>query len=494
MAKKQPQGMEQRLDAIEALVREADVLGSQAALKAIRPAKLTNPEAARYAFLLQRAGFPKNALKLLSRRIRSEKKARPETKELWLYYAYCMGQANATATAFRVLGDPLLQDLPESRLFRGRIHSQSLNHGEAVEELRAYLSGNPGDEYLAWLGETILCRSLVFLGEGKKALAMLEKIEKKLQEKGYRRLAFGLLQTKLEAYFYLREDAAFEKTLREIEALRMDKFYESDNLRERELRVLMEIRKQPETALPKMLALREQCMENVQADTRREIDFRIAKHLGDAEMLQALWFGSPNRHFREQLGHSPCVPFLLNIPPSSQSAARTAKNPQKIVWPPVKLAPLLQRFFAAMICDQYRKPNVEEIFERVYTEFYFNPFTSPLAIRQLMHRFRKKVQEWKIDLTVLQRDGLYWLGSEAGIEIELKRPGWETLKKTPLELELERAQLAEGDRFTAKEYARAIHSPIRNAQVLLKKMLAAGLITQQKRARGAYYMVVKKFP
>jgi hypothetical protein len=162
----------------------------------------------------------------------------------------------------------------------------------------------------------------------------------------------------------------------------------------------------------------------------RTCDYQQAIATRDLRLLHKLFYGSPYPGLRRALLKA-FGPAAGELPPTCVLSLPEASSPEHAGVASLELltgrnscgttrlkpGQSLQRLLAALAADLYVRPNVSQLFERIYPEEHYNPLSGPLRVRQLLKRLRQWLRAGGIPLHIEERRGRYRLRGAPAIRL-----------------------------------------------------------------------------
>ena len=483
------------LDRADGLIRAGQAEPARELLGSLLGAKnLSDRALARAASLLKRAGDPYGALKTLSTQIRHDSGPSPSKREIWLEYADALSALGASGMATRILADRALAGLTKTKLYRGVAFMRRWDYAEAERELGVFLSDREISDYDSWVARVNRCAAWIVLGRLEEAEDELAQMRPELEARGHFRLLANAFELQAQAAIARESFAEAERAIAETEGLALRMYGTIDAIYVENWRAIALFQRDREQGLSAMQALRAKCAGPSRAEMRRSLDARIAEATSDSDLLARLWRGTPHARFRANLPEPPPGAWFALISRDDEPRDPRATRGRRLEnWIAEFEGGLTFRAFAALLADSYRRPNVVELFERVYPDSYFNPIGSPLMVHQLLHRARKSLASAGAEATIEFARGEFAvapLARAATIAIETTDPFWRSLERGRSRFQLARAERtlpALPGGFTARDFARSTGKPLRTAQLALRELVAQGALATAGRARAIRY-------
>ena len=148
------------------------------------------------------------------------------------------------------------------------------------------------------------------------------------------------------------------------------------------------------------------------------------------------------------------------------------------------LSLLLQQL---LLQDFYKPVRIVEIFESIYPDEFYDPFSSPHRVQQLINRLRSEIAQVGMDLEILNLAGAYKvrIGSSLGVKY---RQGTVPLDRCATLLQ----QLKDNYKnktFTSQEASQVLHISPRQTRNWLNLGIERNMVSKSKKGRITFYKV-----
>jgi tetratricopeptide (TPR) repeat protein len=371
-------------------------------LSRLNLAKLPREVRRPLANLCRRAGLLNLGLKILSPVVRTELIAADAEKA---EYAVLLQRSGSVSEALGLLKKVNPIAVPEALLFRAFCHFNRWEYAQAIPILQAYLS-SALSPYQSLIGRVNLAAAQLVVGQDHEAESLLAQ---NLED--VRRLAAMRLEgncRELLAQLFLRRNQTGPASL---ELERASQLFGSektlDQLFVKKWKAVLESR--CDGTVDPLLQFRAQAVEFGDAESVREADLYLVQARYEDDRYQHLYFGSPLAGYRERLAREiPTAPRALTYlfgsrDPSVVLDLQTGQSSDTGLNPGKKLHQVL----AVLLRDFYRPPSLGALFAEIFPNEFFDIYSSPSRIHQLLRRTRRWIKESGFPLEIIEEAGGY---------------------------------------------------------------------------------------
>ena len=417
-----PVSWEQRLALIDDLVKKgkkAEVLTQISDLVEKNLPLEMKPKIARLA---NRSGHAQLALKILFRSVRDENSGSPKTtSEAKSVYAQSLLNIGALHEADVLLSS--ISDLPEIALQKAFVCFAKWDYQSAIPHLKRYMEIRQLSRYQKFVGQVNYIAALVSVGEFKKALVLVDKIESSLIQDKAHLLLGNINELKAQIFIFLKD---YQRALQAIDQSSeyLQAFPGRYSLYTRKWTAVIKFHTD-KNSLQLYSELKQICKEAYAIqdwETVRDCEFHIAVLLDRKNTMDQIYLGSPYAGFRKRLRDL----YSLKAPKSKSQkyfigdfnldSAKTfidlTKGQQTFMFSAAEL-----RFLQVLLKDLFRPPRIGEIFAGLFPKEYFDPFSSPQRIKNVMHRLNKNLLKMQSNVQVKIIKGYFRFNSPDSLVI-----------------------------------------------------------------------------
>lgn len=409
----------QHLQQIDLLIREGQGrLAAQELLK-LNASSLDRPHLATAANLFRRVGMNTQGLKILNPIVRPSSKnfTAPTQAELTEYGALLIN-LGVFHEGLSILNSVDSKQTPSALLFKAFGLFNQWDYEQALPFLEAYIQNPSLNEYQRQIGALNLMATYAETWNFKLFDEGFKNLADYLLKNDYKLLLGNLFEIKAQRDF-------FDGNLKEAKkSLNTSAFF----LTEAEAITLFLIKKwnyifnlttQNANDENAYFELRSEAIREGFAEGVRDLDlYRFAK-AKNQRGIEYLYWGTPFSAYRKKIQRfnkqSSLTSDSFLWSPSQNNFLFSKKQPEQLDGPSKLLQiinpiedrslqdnPLLMKLFFILTQDFYRELKAPEIYSLIFPENFYNPYSSPEVIKQLVFRLRKVMiqNKWPIELCV----------------------------------------------------------------------------------------------
>lgn len=362
------------------------------------------------ANLARRTGMHVLGLRLLSSVIErgpSAKNRTPTHPAELAEYAILLHRNGALDEAIDILESLDEKDLPTVLLYRAFCYFNEFNHRSAIEVLEKYVQQEKS-AYMNLVGHVNLAAAYVLAHENKKAFELLDRNMALAKAGDHKRLMGNCLELRAQLHLRERDFSNAQNELNSAANL-LREFENLDFLWLQKWQAYLEDLQKGQ--VEKLVSFSEIARQHKSWENVRDADRLKLMVSFDPDLFDFLIFGTPYLGYRQliyqETGKSVSSQhFRLGDRNADGLDLATGEIKGKVILKPGKHA---HRLLTVLASDFYSPFQVGGIFNRVFENEYFDIFTSPNRIHQLVRRTRKLLKEHDIPIQILQIDGSYQL-------------------------------------------------------------------------------------
>lgn len=377
------------------------------------------------AAICRRAGLIVEGLKLLTPLTHADKnKWRSEaTVAERAEYGALLMKHGSVREALRLLRDLPTEATAEVFMYRAFCHMARWDYAAAAQDLGLYLDTRP-DEYAALVARVNLASSLIALSSLDEALELLNANIELASQKNYTRLLANSLELRAQVHLRARR---WPNCHQDIDAsnkiLGLEK--SADQLFIQKWKAVLEAFKTH--SLDPLRPIRDEAKRRQHWESLRDLDRLSLQISFDDKIFRRLIFGTPYPAFREAVFRelnrpAPPSPFLQGEEGSPRLVLSSGEIHGLAV--PSMNAQCLS-VVTALLRDFYRPMRLTELFAELYPDNYFDIFSSPDRVRQVIRRSRMWLEENALPVEIEMTNGTYRLKTTGAFafEVGLEREG-----------------------------------------------------------------------
>jgi tetratricopeptide (TPR) repeat protein len=470
--------------------------------------RLAREERVTLASLYRRMGAFQEGLRLLHPLVRSEaarKLSVPASPAECAEYAACLGQLGGYSEALALLDGIDPTAYAPAYFFRALVRISAWDYPRAAEDLERLLSNGRLTDYQRTLGRINLILCLTALERTREAERLVNEMLPQMRREETRLLHGTLLNARAQNALTRRDWPRAARALGEARELVSGIASQEDLFLRKWTAVLRLMREGWSRAGARELAVvRREAVTRAHWETVRDCDYQRAVLAPDPELARHVYFGTRYEWYRERLrrqlrgvealgvgsvfrwrvaGERRGATRVLDL----TGAADDARGP--------KAGFLLQRLLQVLAADFYRPLRLPELYGLLCPGHHFNPVSSALVVRQLLHRLRAWLEENNIHLCIDAERGTFRLRASGAVtllvpvvSVGIASPEPATAREARLARDLARLRrVLRATSFCHADAAAVISGSRRRLNELLKYALERGAVERSGSGRGTCY-------
>lgn len=474
---------------VENLIRAGYLQQAQHEVLRLALHKNSRADRLQIAHWARRTGLEQITLRLLHHHVRALEN--PTTTEL-TEYAMALIRQGFFMEAHEILSRPIVAKSETFNLFRGFAYIYQWDYESARPFIAKYLEQSL-NEYDRKIGEINLAACDTLLKPAaNEHLGRLEKLEIDCGKIGAKRIQANALELMAQTYVYLKDFKNALKILTRAETMvNLDATFEGSFIKK--WRAFAELGQNPESnsAIQKVIHVRESARQAGFFEVVRDCDFHLGIWNRNRTVLQRVYYGSPFPAYRQRVLaeakeklkiESSYIWRLNNIKrPEKWIDLKTGQNEKKnLIFSPQKQT---LHLLAAMASDFYRPIQVSNIFQTLFSDQFFDPFSSSNRIDQAILRLRRHLKDHKIPLLITKQSGFKIMATaDFGLIKYLDRFNHD--------LEFEKLEsVFKNTEFKLLEALTIFKIPKRSLQALFKKWVDAGKLKVSGGGASTRYLI-----
>ncbi len=462
---------------------------SQAAnrLRAVIVNDIPRPLARTFANLFRRAQLETFSLRLLTPIVRTNNLHQPATPEEIAEHAAALQEIGAVQEAVDLLQPLDPAQAPDSLLFLSFCHFQRWEYAQAVPLLRRYIE-SATDDYSRMVGMMNLAAAYAVEHDFFPSLNLSQKILEHAQAEGRLNLKTKVHELRAQIYIAQNKYSEAREELRFARQPFAGKIAKPNDLffvRKWEA-VLDSFESQTTHAIA---AFRLEAEERKDWESLREADYLSLKIQFDNEKFQHLMFGTPFASYRERvlkgLGQKWEQDHFVFGPQAAPSfVLLTAEFENLQAEAPSKM---VHQVLATLLRDFYKPWSIGALFCELFPGEYFDIFSSPNRVHQLLWRLRKWTETNSLPAQLHENSGNYSLKMSAAFSFKVPREGMR-VDENVLQLRQLQSKFKDKPSFTPREAQACLNISASS----FKRLAQWGLKAQKLRREGASRATIYK--
>lgn len=473
----------EQLQEIDRFIKNGEIVEAKKKLGGIQPKRVPRLQLAAFCQLYRRLRMPLIPLQALNPIVRSTKPlAIQATAEEKLEYSICLIEVGSAEEALSILRtiDPV--KTPRTLISQAFAHFSHWNYRASLPLLLQYTESSGLTDYERLIGNVNLLGALV---HEKKPMAetLIPQLISQTEGK-FKGLYANIL---LSAAEY----AIFQKDWKEANRL-LDKASEvfgggdsHGQLFIFKWRALIEVLNGKKNRHAIFEKVRGKAAEIHHWETVRDCDRLEAILEKDRDLYLKVHFGTPWENYREWIARE----FKGNgeIPDEYVRHFEGEKSGKaQVLDYDLKERKLLFRLYAILNRDFYQPVRIASVHSLLYPDEFYNPFSSPNRIHQIVDRLRAWLKQKKSPLTIIQEVGGYKIEATRSCKIVIRDTTHVLTGPSSLLIDLQKA-FPKGTAFTSEEACEKLNVSSRSMRRFLKASVQSGSLKREGKTRGAKY-------
>lgn len=399
---------EELLKICEALLRAGKTQDVARHLHSLKPGDIPPEWRRSYASICRRAGLLTLGLKLLSPSVRDHSLpagSRVQPADLAEYGAL-LWRVGAVSEALSVLESVDSREAPEALLYQAFCYFSQWEYSETLPILEMYLRA-PINNYASLVGCVNLCAAFVGSRRYTSARELLNSNLELTRHGEFWRLHGNCLELSAQVHIAEGEFAKARLDLDRAAQLLSDNRI-TDELYIRKWRAILKAHESGD--ISDLRAFRAEAVQRENWESVREADLFMLKFKFDQEKFEHLIFGTPFIPYRErvmaELSRKPANASYIYGDPSGP-VLDVATATMKGVHAEIRPGALIHRVIEALLKDLYRPIGLGAFFSALFPGEYFDPYSSPNRVHQLVRRTRKWFERNGFPVAILSTESGY---------------------------------------------------------------------------------------
>ena len=445
-----------------------------------------------------RAGLPLAALRFLHFKINVEMNSTPHEPEDIILYSRALYQLGESKEALQRLAKIDSLKYSEVLFWMACANMFAWNYVAAEKFLKQYLKTDHPTAYRKQVVQVNLAACLTNQNRFEEALELIKTEKEICKKQNFKLLLGNLYEIESQVYILSGQYEQAETSINVAESLLNGQgaYYELYVKKWKSVLQLLRQKDQPDFSA--LANLKNEAIRLCHWSTLRECDFFEAILSNNESLLLKLYNGTPSAHYRKRIEHfskrqfDENISYTLHLAPEKNEQPVFQKNsasfaPEKEFLRSGKKHENVKLFslFCALTKDFYQPSTLTTLFNQVYQDEVFNPFSSVSRVMRLLGRLNTWFAANSISLKVRMKKSEFTLVATAPIDILLPKIKNDLLATDNKLVDLRK--LLQNKTQTAKQIA--THFGISQSSVnrLLKQEITNGRITKQGGGRSSVY-------
>jgi len=456
-----------------------------------------------FANRLRRVGEFEQSIKILNPMVRPKVKAEQTqaTNNEKLEYAASLIQIAAVREGVELLQTLDLKKNSQGHLFLAFAAMGRWDYSQAVKHLRKHLDDPLIAGYEKLVGQVNLSDSLVEEGELDEALILSSQCLIEAKKKNYGLLLGNLFQIQARAFLAQKNTPKAQEVLNEAQTY-LEQTENRDALYVQKWQAIVEaVRKGMTKNVQRQFeAVREQAFLKRNWETLRDCDFHQARIDEDFKLARHVYFGTPYGDYRRRFQRYWQKDFGISYDWRIDGGRRKAKHHLDLLTcensakAPLKAGQAMHRLLKSLASDFYKPATLPGLFSEVFPGQYWDPYSSRLALHQVLWRLRDWMKDSKLPLQIHESNGFYSLSSYEPMRIKTRAldetgASHERLRLTHLISKVEKRLENRSFEFNLRDAGRWTSIPERTLSRYFSKAIELGVLEKRGEARATRYVL-----
>lgn len=410
---------------LDTLIKQGQHEQTRAILNTKNPRKVPREFAVQFGELAFRAHLPLFTLKVLHPFIYPENRfSEPATEKEKIIYATAIFSMGAVQDSLAILNQIDSDREPEGHFYKALAYVCDWNYAGSIPHLKAYIGTTSLAPYRKLVGKLNLAAAHVLTENWLLAAGILEEIKIECVKNSHMLLLGNCFELEAQLYFYQGSyDEALELLEKSASCLK-DQQGRYSMLVDKGI-VLCQLFKSGQFEnIRNLKSFQIKARELGHWDSIRETDLFEAIFSRNDKLLRKIIMGTPSEWYRQRVRKLYGANLKLSGKylwylgdPDQESQTKLEFDPYSKLYE----KPLLLKTFDALTCDFYKPSNLGFLFQKLYPDEKFNPFSSPPRILQLLKRLDAWFTENQIPLRVVFKKSEFQLTSTENIFVSIQR-------------------------------------------------------------------------
>jgi tetratricopeptide (TPR) repeat protein len=479
---------------------------SRKMLKTINPKKIERSWAVQFSEIAFRLNEPLFTLKALQNSLypKNELLSQASEKEK-VIYSSALSSLGAFKSSLEILKDVDSEIEPEALFYTASAYVYQWDYLTSISYFKNFIRSEKITDYRRLVAKVNLVSAYIFVCDWSSAAELIKETIQECVTHQYTLLLGNCYE--LKAQFELFQ-GHYEKALDHLEMAReilqdQGGFYLMF-VEKWKIFCLCQLNRNQAEELKKLDLMRNQAKTLSHWGTIRECDLLEAIITQNEELFKKVIMGTTSESYRQRarrLFGKKVISrgnFDLILYPENKGASRAAKTENLLEFDPYKKnghsealfeKPTLLNVFDVLTQDFYQPSTIGMLFQGVFPEEKFNPFTSPARVLQMLRRLNHwfKAQKWP--LAVKFKKSEFQLSAFEPMLLKLRRG--EKLSTFSGKISVLKEEF-KGRSFTLRQVVNSLEISKVSAEKLLKEAFTTGILTKQGKNRGLTYRFVQR--
>lgn len=445
-----------------------------------------------------RAGMPLPALRFLHFKLNDEISKKIQEPEDIILYSRALYQLGETKEAIQRLSKLDHLKFSEVLFWMACANMFAWNYLAAEKLLKQYLKTNHATAYRKQVVQVNLAACLMNQNRFDEALELIQTEIENCKNQNFKLLLGNLYEIESQAYILSGRYEQAEISIAMAESLLTGQGALYELYVKKWKSILQFLRQKPTYDFSSLANLKNEALKLCHWSTVRECDFYEAILKEDQSLLLKLYNGTPSSHYRRRIENF--SKRLLDVNANYTLHLAPEKLDQQVLEnSSIKFAPekeflktgkrhenvKLFSLFCALTEDFYQPSTLTTLFNRVYQDEVFNPFSSVSRVMRLLSRLNKWFAANSVPLQVRMKKSEFSLVAIKPIAILLPRAKSDSMETENRSSDLRK--FLQNNTQSAKQIASHFGISQSSVNRLLKLEIVNGRIVKQGGGRSCVY-------
>ena len=396
------------------------------ALRKVNSRTIPRDYIVQYANIANRVDQPRFAYRILQKVIKNDQRMNvtPSENEK-IEYSESLRLMGLIGDAKKILNGIDSDRYPIVHLRLAFCNIVQWKYDDAISHLQKYINLTSTDDYSHQVARVNLAAALVHAQANEEALVLLEKLKEDSRRNGNRLLLGNSLELMSQIFIQQKNYELANKTIDEAVRVMGDsssRFY----LYLKKWKAICQSL-QSQRVDPEVVNCREQARQNKDWETVRDCDLYIGFVTKDSNLINHLYFGTPNPYYRKRikdlLGTDLELPVNFIWSPSgelpSQEIFNLLEGSCEISGANMGTGHLMHQLLILLCSDFYRPLSVSTAFSELFPEESFSQAGSANRVAQVVKRLRAWFKKNSDLFSIEGKEGSYRIILQPGAAIRM---------------------------------------------------------------------------
>ena len=491
--------LSEKLDFIEDCIKTGQFSLASQSLDKIPLSQITRSLALRTSNLARRCGKVKKSLKILNPIVRNPIQKQSATGAEMADYAFSLHRIGATFEADELLQRVNPEEAPSALFFRSILAFSKWEYSEARNWLTAYVQSDKISDYQKMMGRSNLVNILLYEKEFEKAQDEIQSLMKEATNKKLGLLKNICLEQQAESLIGLHRYEEATELLKVAAKTASDSGKRLQTWIWKWQTYTQAKQKNKESGIKFLDKAIKEATSKGAWEIHRDFDLFKVILFDDANAKKKLQYGTPFKNYLNRLPPSiessrleEPYSFVLNktlgtTPPTIDLNNQTITSND--TTEKIKLTATQIKVLNCLLVDFYRPRKWGELFNSVFPDQFFDPFSSINRLHQTLFRINSGLSKQNIGIKVTSDVHGCHLVAKAPYSFLLKRDRANQSNLSP-NLILLKNQISRDSEFTIDSLSPILEGDKRTHQRIIKDLISEGKVVRLGKGRSTRYKLV----